>query len=85
MYSAFDHYLGHETWHSNHEYDRQRFLRALREVLDDEGFNADDMGQYMRTKIGIPDSDHESAFARKIAHDVQDAWAIRDYLKMTSG
>jgi hypothetical protein len=80
MYKAFDHFLGIETWYTRHTNDEERFLKALSNVVKNANFNPDEMGAYMRAKIGINRDDVENAFNKAIDHYTAAAWAVRGYL-----
>jgi len=79
MYEVFDGFMEHETWYAGHDLDKARFYTALSKVVSFENFHADNMGHYMREKIGaasIP------TFDNAIDGLVSDAHAIREYLKL---
>lgn len=80
MYKALDPYLTTDTWHTGHPYDDARFFKGLREIIAEPGFNADMMGEYTRTKLGVDrdEPEHES-FNRAIDHRVIQADAIREF------
>lgn len=80
-YSAFDSFLNVDTWHTGHHYDLQRFYQALHRVISNPEFDPEAMGQYMRHKKNVAPSDHESAFPVHIRDLVQNAWAVKEYLK----
>lgn len=81
MYEAFDHFLSTDTWYKSHPFDDQRFYQALHSVVRNPEFNADTMGEYMRTKKDIHVDDRESGLAIAISTRVSQAWAVRDYLE----
>lgn len=80
-YSVFDKFLQTETWHKGHDYDLERFYRALKEVIRDEDFNPEAMGNYFREKKKANEEGHP--YWETIADYVSKAWAVRDYKKMT--
>ncbi|MGY4197872.1 hypothetical protein ACVIM9_007213 [Bradyrhizobium sp. USDA 4520] len=53
-YSIFDSFLGVDTWHTNHDNDKERFYNALRRALTNPDFNPDAMGNYMRAAKAPP-------------------------------
>jgi hypothetical protein len=80
MYEVFDSFLQMDTWHTRHPSDERRFFIALRNVVSDPSFSPDEMGSYMRSKLGINPDDRENAFSVSIDQYTSNAWAIRDYI-----
>jgi hypothetical protein len=78
MYDAFDSFLAGSTWHTLHASDEERFLTALNKVVTTPGFNPEEMGEYMRQKVGARNADIDSAIDRYTS----DAWAVYTYLKL---
>jgi hypothetical protein len=81
MYERLDTFLSTNTWdHLNHD-DEMRFFQALDEIVAQDGFNPDAMGEYMATKLGLPDGTDSAA----IDHYVAAAWAVKRYLQSQRG
>ena len=80
MYEVFNSFLQVDTWHTRHPTDNRRFFIALQPVVSDPNFNPDEMGRYMRDKLGINPDDREHPFNISIDRYTSDAWAIRGYL-----
>jgi hypothetical protein len=78
MYEAMDAFLRVDTWHIGHALDRDRFFKALAQIVREENFNPEEMGNYMRNKLGIDFDDHDSAQAEAINACVSDACAVSD-------
>jgi hypothetical protein len=59
---------------------RPRFYLALDRVAREAAFDPEEMGDYLRAKLGLPSGDDhdDTAVAR-----VTDAWAVRDFLVIT--
>lgn len=81
MYEVLDSFLNVETWHTFHPTDERRFYLALKKIVREESFNADDMGAYVRATKGVSDGDDTHPFAQTIDDLTQRAWAVRDYLR----
>jgi hypothetical protein len=79
MYEAFDSYLNVDTWHTSHPLDGRRFFKALDRVINEPNFNPDQMGEYMRAKKGVHNSEHP--FYDVINRRVSDAWAVKEYFE----
>jgi hypothetical protein len=77
-YSVFDPFLGVETWHTTHPLDDKRFFICLHKVVEDPDFNAETMGEYMRSEKGVDSPEHH--YAQRIDNLVSKAWAVREYL-----
>lgn len=82
MYEAFDKFLARDTWHTSHPLDEQVFYRCLHEVIGDEEFSPDEMGDYIREQKGI-ERDADNPLDEAIDRWVSNAWAVRDYLSAT--
>lgn len=54
MYQAFDSYLNRGTGHTNHDNEDKAFYDALKSVVHEDGFNADNMAEYFLTKRPEP-------------------------------
>lgn len=76
--SVFDTFLLVDTWHTCHPEDEKRFFLRLQRVVSNPDFNADQMADYMERTVKNPAFDHA------ISHYRAAAWAISDYLKVTS-
>jgi hypothetical protein len=61
--------------------DRERFYLALDRVAREAAFDPEEMGDYLRAKLGFPSGDDhdDNALARRVT----DAWAVRDFLVIT--
>jgi hypothetical protein len=79
MYEVFDSFWRVKTWPTQHDDDLKRFYLALHKVVNRDDFSADEMGEYLREKIG---ASRESYSGIVIGHYVSYAWAVRDYLRM---
>ena len=84
MYEVFDSYLNRDTWHTNHDLDRQRFMQVLAGVVHDDEFNPDEMRKYMLEKKGVRPENRNDSFGLKIDQLTQDAWAVKDFFQMTA-
>jgi hypothetical protein len=82
MYSVFDAFLNVETWHTHHALDEQRFFKALHQVVRDEHFSPEAMGDYMAQHLGV--SRNEDHLGAEINAYVRKAWAVKDYLNATN-
>ncbi len=79
MYEVFDRpFLAADTWHTNHDDDRNRFFVTLHQVVLDPAFNPDRLGDYIRQKKRIDDGHLLSSTVQDL---VSMAWAVRDYFK----
>jgi hypothetical protein len=47
MYEVFDEFLATQAWRNRHSADEERFYCALRIIVTDPRFNAQDMRRYM--------------------------------------
>lgn len=74
MYAAFDHFLSVSTWHTGHVLDNDRFNNALAQVVQQPGFNLDEMADYFENKVG-------SAYPDAIQSRRDAAWAVKEYLE----
>lgn len=83
MYEAMDSFLNTDTWHTNHDYDQERFYTALATIVRKDGFNADELRDYIRDKKNITTHDGSHPFERVIDDLATKAWAVYDYLKIT--
>lgn len=83
MYEELNGFLRHETWYSGHDYDEQRFYQALSKIVRLEGFNADQMGEYIRDKKNVATRDGSHPFEAVIDELILKAHAVRDYLRTT--
>lgn len=83
MYQALDKFMNIETWHSRHPLDEARFFKALHNIVHDPDFNADEMAEYMREKVGIDRNDEQHPYAQAIEHYQAAGWAVRQYLDAT--
>lgn len=85
VYEALDSFLNVATWHTSHDYDLERFYKALDKIVSNPAFNADQIGEYIKGKF--PErfaADDAEMYWDPIKDDlVQKAWAVRDYLKFT--
>ncbi len=81
MYEVFDPFLASQTWHGTKQADRERFYLALDRVAREAAFDPEEMGDYLRAKLGLPSGDDHDATA--VARRVTDAWAVRDFLVIT--
>lgn len=80
MYEVLDTFLTTDTWHTRHPFDEQRFYEALDKIVWLEEFNADQMAEYMRSKLNLDYADRESDFAKDVGHYQTCAWAVRDFV-----
>jgi hypothetical protein len=82
MYQAFDPFLAASTWHTSRDADRKRFYLALNAVVREADFDPEQMGDYMRAKIGVENGlrDHRDI---AIGQRITDAWAVRDFFTAT--
>ena len=80
MYQAFDKFLKTPTWHTPHAFDTNRFNNALALVVDEDDFNPDAMGEYMRKNGQKMTMDKPDVFDKAIDRLVAKAWAVKDYL-----
>ncbi|MCW5727266.1 hypothetical protein [Parvibaculum sp.] len=80
MYDAMNGWLDIETWHTGHPNDRERFFRGLDKIIDSHNFNADEMREHCRRRVGLAIEDHESDLAKVIDRHAQEAWAVKEYL-----
>lgn len=76
-YNVFDTFLATETWHTRHPFDEERFFKTLDKIVSHPDFNADQMAEYMKSKVNNP------ALEEAIEHYQAAAWAIHGYLKAT--
>lgn len=84
MYSAFDKFLATGTWHTGHPLDDERFYTALATVVRNPDFNADALGDYMRSAKGVDrDDENHSGLSSAIDRRVTQADAVRDFLNLT--
>ena len=77
MYEVFDPFLASQTWHGTKQADRERFYLALDRVAREAAFDPEEMGDYLRAKLGLPSGDDHDDTA--VARRVTDAWAVRDF------
>lgn len=84
LYAAFDPFLTSPTWCADWTGDDLlRFHRALYAVINEAGFDPDQMGRYLRQKVGVPDDDGKvNPLAWKIEELVAMAHAVRDFLNV---
>lgn len=83
MYQVFDAFLATDTWFTGHKNDEDRFYLALQKVVRNEGFNADQMGEYFRQVKGASPDDDDPYFSDKIDELRAKAWAVSDYINVT--
>jgi hypothetical protein len=81
MYEVFDGLLSTPTWQARDIPDEERFYAALNKIVWSDDFEPDDLRQYMRDKVKVPDSDEESDAAEAIDRYTQDAWAVLDFIR----
>jgi hypothetical protein len=81
MYEVFDPFLASQTWHGTKQADRERFYLALDRVAREAAFDPEEMGDYLRAKLGLPSGDDHDDTA--VARRVTDAWAVRVFLVIT--
>lgn len=79
MYEAFDELLATDTWHTTHPLDTKRFYRMLAQVVRDQAFHPEVMGNYMFQKVGVERGNDDSR-VEAIERFITDAWAIQGYL-----
>jgi hypothetical protein len=82
MYEAFDKFLTIDTWYSAHPRDGKRFFQALDQVVRNDAFDADAMGDYMFQKTGVSRSADDSR-SLTIWGFIIAARAVRGYLEAT--
>ena len=70
-----------DTWHTSHPFDEERFFKALHQIVREPNFNPDEMGEYMRQKVGVSQDDDDNTYNQAIDGYVAAAWAVKDYLK----
>jgi hypothetical protein len=78
MYEKLDSFMVTDTWHTRHPSDEKRFFAVLHELLKNPSFNPDQMGEYMREKVGIEADDHAY---QAIDHYTDAAWAVKGYVE----
>jgi hypothetical protein len=84
VYNAFDGFLNTSTWYTKHPTDEKIFFLALHKVAREKGFHPDEMGEYMRGKLGVDrNAAKDATFSTAIDHYVSAAWAVKDYLRAT--
>jgi hypothetical protein len=83
MYEAMDNFIAVDTWHSAQPSDQERFFKALASIVRNKNFSADELGSYLRNKLGLDSNDHDSIHARASAVAGDDAWAIEEFLRYT--
>lgn len=83
MYGAFNDYLDIDTWHTGHSYDLERFNHALARVINEPGFNPDQMGEHFRSYKNV-DRDG-GAFDIAVDERVKAGWAVREYMDANGG
>lgn len=83
MYEAMDAFLSADTWYKNHPNDEQRFYTALSTIVRQEGFNADELRNYIRAQKNVTTHDGSHPFEGVIDDLATKAWAVYDYLKIT--
>ncbi|WP_152048819.1 hypothetical protein [Aureimonas psammosilenae] len=81
MYDKLNSFMNVETWHTSHALDEERFFQALHQIVREDNFNPDKMGEYMRQKVGLSQNDDEGAYSQAIERYVAAAWAVKDYLE----
>lgn len=83
LYAAFDPFLSSPTWYADWTGDDLlRFHRALHSVINEAGFDPDQMRRYMRLRVGIADDGRVDPLAWKIDELVTMAHAVRDFLNV---
>jgi hypothetical protein len=85
MYEVFDSFLAVETWYTQHVADENRFFLALSKIVQNDGFNPDEMGEYFKQKTIVPTQTGRHPFQTAIRHYANAAWAIKDYLAAVGG
>lgn len=81
MYSIFDIFLADNNWHRMQGSEVFTFYKSLRSIIHSEGFNADEMGEYMRQKLGLSRGRHEDElFCARIDYLITVADGIHEYL-----
>lgn len=73
--------MGVDTWHISHPYDKERFFKALHQMIREPNFNPDEMGEYMRRKACVSRDDDDNVYNQAIDDYVTAAWTLKDYLK----
>lgn len=76
MYEAIDWFLARSTWHTEHHADLRAFMTAVGLIVRRPGFNADALGEHMRSKVGCEN------FSVVVDRYVMRARAIRDFLEV---
>jgi len=74
MYDAFDSFIRLGTWQTRQPSDEERFHLALGKVVWSNDFDPDQMADYLREKLNLPE-DRGSYFAQTIDRYCDDAWA----------
>ena len=81
MYEVFSGFLASTTWQYGPASDRERFFRALDEVVSNQAFSPEAMAVYIGFKIGA--ARYDTDFSDAIQRCKADAKAVRDYLEVT--
>ena len=81
MYEVFDFFMNIPTWHTRHPHDERRFFTALGKVIEEPGFNPDEMAEYLRQKLNIDINDEANTLNKAIDHFARAAWAVRTYFR----
>lgn len=81
MYEVFSPFLASTTWQYRPARDRERFYRALDEVVYNQAFSPEAMVVYIGIKIGA--ARYDTDFSDAIRRCKSDAQAVRDYLEIT--
>jgi len=83
MYEAMEDFIAVPTWHTRHPEDERRFFAALNRIVDDEDFNADQMGEFFAQRLGLDNLPEDHSFNVASEHYVAAAWAVRRFLQET--
>ena len=78
MHEVFDDFHLVKTWYTHHQSDEERFFAALKNVVNHEDFNPDQMGQYITEHA--EHSLDEGAISDSVDYYVAAAWPVKKYL-----
>jgi hypothetical protein len=86
-YEVFHPFLASQTWHGTKQADRERFYLAPDKVAREAAFDPEEMGDYLRARLGLPSGDDHDDNAVAGGSPMRPAghrcMAVRDFLVIT--